>query len=191
MNWTNVKLIFQRETRDQLRDRRTLFTVVVMPLILYPLIGVAMLQVAQFTREYPTRIWIVGHENLPASPPLVDGEQFASGLIGDVDTDLLELRIAEPGDRRFTQLIEQFKEQPLESEGGRIVDQLMDQRMRQQGIDVAIFVPRPIPEHVLLDEDGVPLIGDGEFEGPPAAKIWMFYNSARDKSRIAAERARI
>jgi len=27
MNWSNVKLIFLREVRDQLRDRRTLFTI--------------------------------------------------------------------------------------------------------------------------------------------------------------------
>ena len=188
MNWTNVKLIFQRETRDQLRDRRTLFTVVVMPLILYPLIGVAMLQVAQFTREYPTRIWIVGHENLPGNPALVDGEQFASQWTNDVDTGLLDLRIAEPGDRRFTQLIEHFKENPQEADGSRIVDQLMDQRMRQQGMDLAIFVPRPVPKYVSINEEYPD--ADEEVTGEaPAPKIWMFYNSARDKSRIAAERA--
>ena len=74
MTWSNVKLIFKRETRDQLRDRRTLFTIAIMPLVLYPLMGMAMLQVAQFTREHPTRIWLVGDENLPESPQLiVDG----------------------------------------------------------------------------------------------------------------------
>jgi len=36
MQWSNVKLIFSREMRDQMRDRRTLFTVAVLPLILYP-----------------------------------------------------------------------------------------------------------------------------------------------------------
>ncbi len=39
MNWSNVKLIFLREVRDQLRDRRTLFTIAVLPLLLYPLLG--------------------------------------------------------------------------------------------------------------------------------------------------------
>ena len=29
MNWKNVKLVFLREVRDQLRDRRTLFMVAV------------------------------------------------------------------------------------------------------------------------------------------------------------------
>ena len=45
MKWSNVNLIFRRELRDQLRDRRTLFTVVIMPMLLYPLLGMAMLQV--------------------------------------------------------------------------------------------------------------------------------------------------
>ena len=71
MKWPNVKLIFNRELRDQLRDRRTLFTVVVMPIVLYPLMGMAMLQVAQFMREYPAKIWIIGNDNLPQSPALV------------------------------------------------------------------------------------------------------------------------
>ena len=44
MKWSNVLLIYSRELRDQLRDRRTLFTVLVLPLVLYPLMGMAMLQ---------------------------------------------------------------------------------------------------------------------------------------------------
>ena len=39
MNWRNVGLIFQREVLDQLRDRRTLFMVAVLPILLYPLLG--------------------------------------------------------------------------------------------------------------------------------------------------------
>ena len=39
MNWRNVKLIFWREVSDQLRDRRTLFMVVLLPLFLYPILG--------------------------------------------------------------------------------------------------------------------------------------------------------
>ena len=48
MSWTNVKLIYLRELRDQLRDRRTLFTIVVLPLLLYPLMGMSVFQVQQF-----------------------------------------------------------------------------------------------------------------------------------------------
>ena len=39
---TNVKLIFAREVRDQLRDRRTLLLIVALPLFLYPLLGTSL-----------------------------------------------------------------------------------------------------------------------------------------------------
>ena len=39
MKWSNVKLVLHREVRDQLRDRRTLFTIAVLPVLLYPLLG--------------------------------------------------------------------------------------------------------------------------------------------------------
>ena len=36
--WPNVWTIFRREVRDQLRDRRTLFMVFALPLLLYPIL---------------------------------------------------------------------------------------------------------------------------------------------------------
>jgi sodium transport system permease protein len=59
MNLHNTRLIFRREVGDQWRDRRTLFTIVVMPLVLYPLMGMAMLQTAQFLRRDPPRILLI------------------------------------------------------------------------------------------------------------------------------------
>ena len=60
MKWSNVKLIFAREARDQLRDRRTLFTIAVLPIFLYPRLGMIFIQVSQFTRKYPAQIHILG-----------------------------------------------------------------------------------------------------------------------------------
>jgi sodium transport system permease protein len=71
MNWTNVKLIWLREVRDQLRDRRTLFMIAVLPVLLYPLLGMVWLQVTQFLKEHPTKAAIVGLEPIPGLPPLV------------------------------------------------------------------------------------------------------------------------
>ena len=51
MKWSNVQLIYLREVRDQLRDRRTLFTIAILPIFLYPLLGMIFLQVSQFSRE--------------------------------------------------------------------------------------------------------------------------------------------
>ena len=71
MNWSHVKLIFHREVRDQLRDRRTMFTICILPLLLYPLMGMVMMQVAQFHREQHVSIGIFGNENWPSDSPLI------------------------------------------------------------------------------------------------------------------------
>ncbi len=71
MNWTNVRLILQREIRDQLRDRRTLFMIFVLPILLYPLMGMSGLQLMQFIREHPTDVLVLGHEAIPPQPALI------------------------------------------------------------------------------------------------------------------------
>ncbi len=92
MNWKNVKLIFRREVRDQLRDRRTLFMIAVLPLLLYPLLGMSLFQVAQFVREQATRVLIIGATSLPAEPALVDDDHFdARWFSNPGKTNLLEL----------------------------------------------------------------------------------------------------
>ncbi|MDE0736516.1 MAG: ABC transporter permease subunit, partial [Pirellulaceae bacterium] len=93
MKWSNVRLIFARELRDQLRDRRTLLTILALPLLLYPLLGMTYLQMAQFLKESPTRIWILGTDHLPATPPLLDdsGKLFPEKLFPKEKQSLLEL----------------------------------------------------------------------------------------------------
>ncbi len=81
MNWTNVKLILQREVRDQLRDRRTLFMIAVLPLLLYPLLGMSFFQVAQFMREQAVKVLMVGVHDFEGLPPLVEDNHFALALV--------------------------------------------------------------------------------------------------------------
>lgn len=95
MNWSNVRLIFSREVRDQLRDRRTLFTIAILPLLLYPLLGMTMLQVSQFTHEQPVWIGVVGMERLPAEPALVADERFAAAWCSPDEARLLRVRPVE------------------------------------------------------------------------------------------------
>ncbi|MBI1246513.1 ABC transporter permease subunit [bacterium] len=70
MNWDNVKLILKRELRDQARDRRTLFSVIGLPVLLYPLMGLMVLQVMQFRQTHPTRLKVIGLNELPGVPSL-------------------------------------------------------------------------------------------------------------------------
>jgi sodium transport system permease protein len=93
MNWTNVKLIWQREVRDQLRDRRTVFTVVVLPVLLYPLLGMVFLQITQFMKEHPTPIRLIGTESLPSTPPLFEAGHFRAEICPPAEARLLTLTI--------------------------------------------------------------------------------------------------
>ena len=83
MTLSNVKLILAREVRDQLRDRRTLFMIAVLPIVLYPLLGISLLQVSQFMQEQPTRVLVIGADNLAVSPPLFENQQFSEWLFVD------------------------------------------------------------------------------------------------------------
>jgi sodium transport system permease protein len=46
MRWSIILLIWVRELRDQLRDRRTVLMIVVLPVLLYPILGIGVLQLA-------------------------------------------------------------------------------------------------------------------------------------------------
>jgi sodium transport system permease protein len=85
MNWTNVKLILAREIRDQLRDRRTLFMIAVLPILLYPLLGMSFFQISQFMREQTTSVLVIGAKGLTDLPPLLENKQFCPALFDNPD----------------------------------------------------------------------------------------------------------
>ncbi len=68
MRWSIVRLIWLRDLRDQLRDRRTLFMVLVLPLLLYPVLGFVVLKFALGFADKPSVIGIVRDigEDFPA-----------------------------------------------------------------------------------------------------------------------------
>jgi sodium transport system permease protein len=86
MSWRIVRLIYAREILDQFRDRRTVFMIAVLPLLLYPLLGMSVFQLSQFMREHEARVVIVGAEQLqqiPNLPPLFEAGHFAPDTLGD------------------------------------------------------------------------------------------------------------
>ena len=82
MRWSNIAVIFRREVRDQVRDRRTLFMIFVLPILLYPLLGFGVTQFAATLAEKPRVVVLVGAEHLPKSPSLLnaEGNQFNPDL---------------------------------------------------------------------------------------------------------------
>jgi len=103
MSLTNVKLIYLRELRDQLRDRRTLFTIFILPLMLYPLLGMSVFQVQQFLKENHSKVRIIGTAALPAEPKLIDGDKFALSVASEAESKLLVLELIPQSERSAEQ----------------------------------------------------------------------------------------
>jgi sodium transport system permease protein len=78
--WPVVRLIAARELRDQLRDRRTLFLVLGLPVLMYPLfVGVGLLYAAA-VKDKKLVVAVAGAEHLPGPRP--DLTAVAGGAAG-------------------------------------------------------------------------------------------------------------
>lgn len=98
MNFTNVKLILVREIRDQLRDRRTLFMIAILPLLLYPLLGISFSQMLQFL-QHRTRVLVIGSSDLNDFAPLIEEDNQGFHFAEDLDkARLLEVTLIKPDD---------------------------------------------------------------------------------------------
>src|SRR5262245_8356303 len=76
MRWSIIRVIWLRELRDQLRDRRTVLMIVVLPLLIYPLGALGLMQIAPGLLPRQSIVGVVGVESLPRSPflPLIVNE---------------------------------------------------------------------------------------------------------------------
>lgn len=79
VQWRNIRLVFLREIRDQLRDRRTLFMVFILPLLMYPALGIGMLELRIWFTEQPRTVVMLGEQYLP-SPAFLDGDHISDSL---------------------------------------------------------------------------------------------------------------
>jgi sodium transport system permease protein len=162
MKLVNVKLIFSREVRDQLRDRRTLFMIAVLPILLYPLLGMSVVQMAQFRREQPARILVIGAEQLAGLPPLVEKTQFAAGLFSDAE-------------RAALLTVEQFQPQKDTADDGLRMQ--ANQAVQKGRCDAALLFPRDFSKRVAARAAG---------DDVPQPEI--IFTTATDRSQIAQAR---
>lgn len=172
MNWGNVRIVFEREVRDQMRDRRTLFMIFVLPLLLYPLLGLSFLRVLQFLQQKPFRVMVVGRQSLPESPPLVAGDRFDKRLFDDPEQDkLLELMF------------------PPASAAGNVAGSTeVARRMLAEGqLEAVLIIPRDFKQQLAEFRTKLPERGgwrNGEAaNGLPRPKL--IYNEAKENSRLA------
>lgn len=178
MKWINVRLIWAREVRDQLRDRRTIFTIAVLPLLLYPLLGMTFLQITQFMKEHPTRIWLIGAAALPDDPPLLAGGHFSEEFCFEDEARLLKMTVADAMPEAFRELEPRYVAQ---------------HGIQNDAYDAVVFFPASFAER--LAEFRTQLrsrAGDAELDSQdlqlqvPQPRI--FVNMASDKSRMAFDR---
>jgi len=177
MNWNNVKLIFARDMRDQLRDRRTLILIAVVPVLLYPLMGMTIFQLSQFLRHEAAKVEVVGAEELNDIewlPPLLDGEQFESTLFDS------------PVERKNLQLV--FVEQTDNPDSTD--DSRLDAARRELAagkVQVVLYFPAGFGEQLELARQALMeraqtegIVDESSLPGPE-----ILYNSANEKSRVA------
>jgi len=177
MHWKNVKLILMREVRDQLRDRRTLFMIAVLPLLLYPLLGMTFSQFTQFMREQATRVLLIGDYNMEGLPKLlVDEHRFSKDLFIDQSRSML---------------LEVDSEIPVKSGEDPPADPMkVGKRLVQSGeFEIVVYFPpdfrarlEKFRQELLVHR----LNGDEPMPEVPSPVI--YYNKAREKSQIAFAR---
>src|SRR5688572_30080245 len=134
MQWRNIRLIFCREIRDQLRDRRTLFMIAVLPLILYPLLGMSVFQLSQFLRKSEPKVLVIGSEQLAARddlPPLFLEGRFAADLFDDsAEAARLNLEFIDE------EVVGETGLNPAKSDSGTV-----DQRLKAGDVEVVLRFP--------------------------------------------------
>ncbi|MCX7424402.1 MAG: ABC transporter permease subunit [Planctomycetia bacterium] len=182
MSWSNVRLILGREIRDQLRDRRTLFMIAVLPILLYPLLGMSLFQVQQFRRQHPTKVLVIGAGQLPEKPPLVVNKQFAPNLFGQPE-DVARLELT-------------FAPEDLRGPDGRLEDPLdyAREKILAGEYDAALCFPPDFGEQLERFFQASEMRGGGpgrrvEAEAiPQVPKPEILYTTANEESQITFAR---
>lgn len=93
MNWKNIKLIFHREVRDQLRDRRTLFMITILPVLLYPMLGLGIVEMMLTFSEQKRTVVILNADDLPDEPQFLNDEGIVPDWFSDGRADAERLRV--------------------------------------------------------------------------------------------------
>lgn len=201
MQFKNVKLIYFREMRDQLRDRRTLFLIAVLPLLLYPLLGTSFIQLTQFVQKHDAKVLVIGAKQLDGVdwlPPLietVDGKKRFNPQLFDEPSMSERLDIFGPQD--FPELADHLKKgrllrvqpegkpsKPL-SQDEAAFDAAAMQLLNSGEVEAVVVFPDGFEK--LLQEVRQSLVDRQEVTPRPSSETVMpiiVYVSANDKSQL-------
>ncbi|MCA9236777.1 MAG: CPBP family intramembrane metalloprotease [Planctomycetales bacterium] len=191
MQWSNIKLIYQREMRDQFRDRRTLFLIAVLPLLLYPLLGMSFFQLAQFMRFETPQILLLGEDELAGHewlPPLlgVDGDKFAAAVEPKVG-ERGEMEIKRPADFPELAALLQVDAKSAEGENSPSKSERLQRfarRLLDEGrVQAVIWFPKDFGESLELSRQAV--LDRNADVVPDLPQPLLSHNSANEKSQMA------
>ncbi len=210
MSWKNVKLIFLREVRDQLRDRRTLFMITILPLLLYPMLGLGMVEMMLTFSEQRRTIVILNADQLPTTPAFLDESGIRPnwfGLSDDAASLQVVTDLADPDSEQKPQpageVRQRFSAEQLLQNGRSLARQFatLDKDATQpdrqaqlaaiqarlslpfadSGIQVLVIVPDGYAESVrALQQDTIANADQAEIPN-----LQILRNSADDKSAVA------
>jgi sodium transport system permease protein len=142
MRWSNVGVIFRREVRDQIRDHRTLFMIFVLPILLYPMLGLGSLKFADAFEQKPRLVVVVGAEYLPKSPALLNPERtgFDRTLFDrPADAERLVVELAPAGGPWGDPILREQAIHRGEASAAMVIPRDLPDRLRGDAkIDVAI-----------------------------------------------------
>ena len=178
MNLHNVKLIYAREMRDQLRDRRTLFLIAILPLLLYPLLGMSFFQLSQFLRNNAAKVLVLGEEQLAGNawlPDLIDRDRFAVNWFST------------PEEQNSLQIV---RAETLWPDGTPAEDSLIEEATKaiERGdLQVVLRFPEGFKEQLTAVRTSVvdPRTRDAGAVAAEFLQPELVYLSANEKSRVA------
>lgn len=213
MNWKNIRLIFMREVRDQLRDRRTLFMITILPVLLYPMLGLGLVEMMLTFSEQRRTVVVLNADDLPDNPAFltsdgIDAQWLGAGDDGtpiDVVTDQESVSAGgEPGaagaSSKRAKILEQARmlaghvEQATSEQAGsqqesspdsdRRVQSDLSSLFSQSGIDVLVMVPDGYADLVNRVREEIQTRSPGT-PGTESVGLVVVRNSADDKSVVA------
>ena len=177
MRWSNVFVIVRREVRDQIRDRRTLFMVFILPVLLYPILAIGLLKLQAEFEQKARKVLVVGTQYLPPSPRLVNpqGDGFDRSLFDSKDeAELLKVE-ARPAEGDWA-----------DPEQRRV---LVYQVIRQGGVDAVLLVPPDIRQKLdRVKEEEIPIAFESTHEQSQTTYLRVKEVLGRWRERIVEAR---
>ncbi len=196
IRWRNISLIVHREVRDQLRDRRTLFMIAVLPLLLYPALGIGMMQLTVLFREQPRTVVVLGAEHLPPEIPLIEGNRFAERWFSKKGSaSRLVVITDQPGSAENAAKDDHSLPAERLLERGRQIGEVLSDNRHQagelfgtSGLQVLVIVPPDFANNLKRVRDELSQHEGGA--GVPAnyERPEVVYNKADEKSQITFNR---